>query len=212
VYLTPPALDRGFTRFFEPERVVSELVPVSHDFLKTLVNAQEALLDATALRLLAEQQELKNSDPVTVARNFDTGDLVLLSYPTAPPSKLHARVAGPFRVLKIEGNLVTCGDITGSRELQRDISMIIPFRFPSSMQQSDLLAVAAGDLGESVVSEIVAHRGDVKKKSTLEFQVRWEDGDLTWESYDKVKQLQELDQYVDRCKDVKLFRAMGKRK
>jgi hypothetical protein len=159
--------------------------------------------------LLAEQQELKNSDPVTAARNFDTGDLVLLSYPTAPPSKLHAR---PFRVLKIEGNLVTCSDITGSRELQRDISMIIPFRFPSSMQQSDLLAVAAGDLGESVVSELVAHRGDVKKKSTLEFQVRWEDGDLTWESYDKVKQLQELDQYVDRCKDVKLFRVMGKRK
>jgi len=212
VYLTPPALDRGFTRFFEPERVVSELVPVSHDFLKTLVTTQEALLDATALRLLAEQQELKKKDPVTVGRNFDTGDLVLLSYPTAKPSKLHARVAGPFRVLKIEGNLVTCTDITGSRELQRDISMIIPFRFPSSMQDSDLLAVAAGDLGESVVAEIVAHRGDVKKKSTLEFQVRWEDGDLTWESYDKVKQLQELDQYIDRCKDVKLFRAMGKRK
>jgi hypothetical protein len=47
VNLTPPALDRGFTRFFEHERVTSEFVPVTHDFLKKMVVAQEALLDET---------------------------------------------------------------------------------------------------------------------------------------------------------------------
>ena len=211
VYLTPPSLDRGFTRFFEPERVTSELVPVTNDFLQRLVSVQEALLDATALKLLEEQQALKKLDPVGVGPNFEVDDLVLLSYPTAPPSKLHARLAGPFRVVRIENNLVTLRDITGSRELQRDISMVIPFRYRSEMKDVDLIAVAAGDLGESVVAEILDHRGDLKKKSSLEFQVRWADGDLTWEGYDKVKHLTELDEYVDRKNDVKLTRAMGKR-
>jgi hypothetical protein len=212
VYLTPPALDRGFTRFFEPERVTSELVPVTHDFLKKLVAAQEALLDETALKLLQEQQELKKLDTVAVGPNFEVDDLVLLSYPTAPPSKLHARLAGPFRVLRIDKNLVTLSDITGSRELERDISMIIPFRYRSEMKDVDLIAVAAGDLGESVVAEILDHRGDLKQKALLEFQVRWADGDLTWESYDRVKNLLELDDYVNRRNDAKLFRVMGKHK
>jgi hypothetical protein len=136
-----------------------------HDFLKKLVAAQEALLDETALKLLQEQQELKKLDTVAVGPNFEVDDLVLLSYPTAPPSKLHARLAGPFRVLRIDKNLVTLSDITGSRELERDISMIIPFRYRCELKDVDFIAIAAGDLGESVVAEIFEHRGDLKQKT-----------------------------------------------
>ncbi len=90
--------------------------------------------------------------------------------------------------------------------------MIIPFRYRSEMKDADLIAIAAGDLGESVVAEILEHRGDMKQKALLEFQVRWADGDVTWESYDKVKHLKELDDYVVRRNDAKLLRAIGKRK
>ena len=74
-----------------------------------------------------------------------------------------------------------------------------------------LIAVAAGDLGESVVAEILDYRGDLKKKSSLKFQIRCADGNLAWEGYDKVKHLKELDEYMDRKNDVKLTRALGKR-
>ena len=140
------------------------MIPITSDFMAKLVVAQEALLDETALTLLEEQNDIKHREPVALDLNFEVGDLVLLSYPTAPPSKLHARVAGPFRVLRLEGNLVTLGDITGSRELQRDISMIIPFRYQEDMKDSELITVAAADLGESVVESIVAFRGNPKKK------------------------------------------------
>ena len=180
--------------------------------MSMLVTAQEALLDEAALTLLEEQNELKHKEPIALGRNFEVDDLVLLSYPTAPPSKLHARVAGPFRVKNIDRNLVTLADITGSRELQRDISMIIPFRYRDDLKDLDLVAIAAGDLGESVVIDIVAYRGNLKNKKELEFQVQWEDGDLTWEEYEKVKHLETLDDFVTRTNDPKLFRAIGKKK
>ena len=207
MYLTPPALDRGFTRFFEPERVVSEMIPITSDFMAKLVVAQEALLDETALTLLEEQNDIKHREPVALDLNFEVGDLVLLSYPTAPPSKLHARVAGPFRVLRLEGNLVTLGDITGSRELQRDISMIIPFRYREDMKDSELITVAAADLVESVVESIVAFRGNPKKKKELEFQVLWKDFDLTWEPYEKVRHLRCLDDFVVTTNNQHLLRT-----
>ena len=152
MYLVPPTVGKGFEGVFEPQRVVSELLPVSTEFMKMLVAAHEAMLDQASLIILEHQN---NSVGQAVAeRNFQVGDLVLLSYPTAPPSKLHARVAGPFRVTEINRNLVTVQDITGSRVLQRDISMVVPFRTPSGMSESQLVEVAASDLGESVVVSI----------------------------------------------------------
>jgi hypothetical protein len=50
--------------------------------------------------------------------------------------------------------LGTLGDITGSRELQRDISMIIPFRYREDMKDSELITVVAADLGKSAVESI----------------------------------------------------------
>jgi hypothetical protein len=208
VYLVPPAVERGFEGVFEPTRVVSELLPVTTKFMKVLVTAHERLLDQASLLLLEAQGKLVK--PNTEERNFRVGDLVLLTYPTAPPSKLHARIAGPFRVNKIERNLVTVQDITGTRVLQRDISVVVPFRVPAGTTETSLIEVAASDLGESVVTSISGDRGNPAKKDSLEFRVQWEDGETTWEPYSAVRNLSVLNDYLTQSAHAKLRRLAAK--
>jgi hypothetical protein len=210
VYLVPPAVERGFEGVFEPSRMVSELLPVSSEFMKVLVMAHERLLDQASLLLLERQNLLVG--PELKERNFQVGDLVLVSYPTTPPSKLHARIAGPFRVTAIDRNLVTIQDITGTRVLQRDISMIVPFRVPAGATEAQLVNVAASDLGESVVSSIIGVRGNPLKKPSLEFQVQWEDGEVSWEPYLSVRNLSVLDDFLAKSTDAKLRRLATKGK
>jgi hypothetical protein len=150
--------------------MVSELLPVSTEFMEMLVAAHEAMIDQASLMIMRHQNNA--ADQVVSERNFQVGDLVLLSYPTAPPSKLHARVAGPFRVTVINRNLVTVQDITAG--------MVIPFRTPNGVTESQLVEVAASDLGESVVVSISGVRGNSSKKQLLEFEVHWEDGEVSW--------------------------------
>ena len=42
------------------------------------------------------------------------------------------------------------------------------------------MTIAAQDLGETVVLDILNHRGDPRKRTTLEFQVQWSDQDVSW--------------------------------
>ena len=60
--------------------------------------------------------------------------------------------------------MATLADITGSREIHRDISIIIIFGYRDDLTDSDSIAIAAGDLGESLVAETVDLRGSPKKK------------------------------------------------
>jgi len=210
MYLVPPAVERGFEGVFEPQRVVSELLPVSSAFMKMLVAAHEAMLDQASLMVLEHHNDGKGK--IMSERNFQVGDLVLLPYPTAPPSKLHARVAGPFRVVEINRNLVTVQDITGSRTLQRDISMVVPFRTSADTTEKELLEIAASDLGESVVTSISGVRGNSAKKQTLEFEIHWEDGEVSWEPYSAVSKLELLDEFLAKSADKKLRQMVSKPK
>ncbi len=41
--------------------------------------------------------------------------------------------------------------------------------------------MVGADLGEAQVDAVLAHRGDARKRGTLEFQVQWLDGNVTWQ-------------------------------
>ncbi len=69
-----------------------------------------------------------------------------------------------------------------------DISRLKPlFLAPGQ----DVKAVAAAGLGEALVDSILAHRGNGRKRESLEFQV-----DVTWETWEKVKKLSAVDNYI----------------
>ena len=96
--------------------------------------------------------------------------------------------------------------------LKRDVGSLIPFCKPKDLQEQDLVAIAAQDLGETVVLDILSHRGDSKKRSTLEFQVQWSDHDVSWESWDTVKKLELPDGYIRSTSDANLKKLLPKAK
>ena len=74
-----------------------------------------------------------------------------------------------------------------------DVSRLKPFIVAPGV---DVKAVAAADLGEALVDSILAHKGNGRKRESLEFQVQWSDGDVTWEPWEKVKKLSAVDDYI----------------
>ena len=206
VYLVPQSGDRGL---FDPFRPVNETVPVSTEFMTQLRRAYERMLDATSRNILAEQRKLERVRAGALTKPVAAGDLVLIRYPVRPPSKLHERVAGPFQVVQRKGNLVFAKDLTSERVLERDAEMVIPFLQPYPMSQEELMKVAGRDLNEVGVTAITGHRGPVKKYTTMEFQVAWDDGETTWEPWKVVKKLEALDQYI---KDHPQLKALAGRK
>ena len=93
VYVQALDLDRGL---FEPFRDHSALSPASLPYLHALQDAQESLLDITAKHMADHQRRLLGKAGPIVPTEFPTGTYVLFEYLTRPPSKLHARAAGPF--------------------------------------------------------------------------------------------------------------------
>ena len=98
---------------------------------------------------------------------YAPGDYVLLSYLVRPPSKLHARWAGPYEVTAREANNLSLRDLTGGPDLDVDVSRVKRFLQDGTVEPK---ALAAADLGESEVAKILGHRGSTRKRSELEFQ------------------------------------------
>jgi hypothetical protein len=112
-------------------------------------------------------------------------------------------------VVQRKGNLIFAKDLTSERVLERDAEMVIPFLQPYPMSQEELRKVAARDMNEVGVTALINHRGTAKKRATMEFQVQWDDGEITWESWDVVKKLEALDKYI---KDHPQLKALAGRK
>ena len=84
-------------------------------------------------------------------------------------------------------------DLTGGPNQEVDVSRLKPFLVEDGV---DPKALAAADLGETEVAEVVAHRGSPRKRAEMEFKVRWTDGDVTWEPWEKVRRLAQLEEYL----------------
>ena len=190
MHWAPTDLNRGiFAPFSEPEFIP----PLRTDYVNSLYNAYERLLDETALFVIAEQERLGSADENLERTVYEPGSYVLMSYKVRPPSKLNMRWAGPYEVVGMEANDVSLKDLTGGPDQTVDISRLKPFIVDDGV---DPKAVAAADLGETEVSEILAHRGSPRKRAEMEFQVRWSDDDVTWEPWERVRRLSQLDDYL----------------
>ena len=114
-----------------------------------------------------------------------------------PPSKLHCRWEGHFEVVSRKRNNV----IIRYARHEYDVSRLRHFLVAPSV---DVAALAAADMGEVAVAEVLDHRGNARKRSDLGFQVRWSDGDVTWENWEDVKRVAEVDEYIHAHPEAKL--------
>ena len=190
IHWSPTNLDRGLFAPFDDPKVVP---PLSNDYVRQLQVAYERLLDETSSHILAEQERLQKDHSDKVPTDFAVGSFVLMDYVTRPPSKLSARWAGPFRVVSRKANRVELEDLTGGKSRKVDVSRLKPFLVGPGV---DPPRVAAADLGEVQVDAVLAHKGNPRKRGSLEFQVQWSDGDVTWQKWDSVKKLAAVDEYI----------------
>ena len=118
-----------------------------------------------------------------------------------PPSKSADRLMGPFQVVSTERNNVTVKDLTADNYHTYDISRLRHFIVAPGIDPRD---IAAADLAEEVVRKILKHKGNPKQRKTLQFEVEWEpDGDITWESWETMRKLDILDDYLVKHKPLR---------
>ena len=197
IHWAPTNLDRGiFAPFDEPFAVP----PLNSKYVARLHEVYESLLDSTSLYILERQQKSLDDANMTEPTVFSPGDFVLVSYLTRPPSKLNARWAGPFQIHSVDGNDISLKDLTGGKGKVVDVSRVKYFHVAEGV---DARAVAAADLGESEVLKILSHKGNARSRKGLKFEVEWSDGDITWEPWENVKKLAQLDEYIKNTPSLK---------
>ena len=201
VYAMPPDMDRGIFEPFGSEKLLNYVAATIP--MQRIREAYEHILDATSWYIYNEQKKIlaKRGLDKRELTSYPIGSYVLVSYPARAPSKLADRWNGPFRVISKVKNTYTLSDLTSDKLYTRDISRLKQFVVEVD---TDPVEVAARDMSEMTVRNILSHKGHPKRRTTLEFEVEWEpDGDITWELWETMRKTEALNEYVAKFKQLK---------
>ena len=193
-------LDRGiFTPKLERTK---DTIPVS-DYVRNLMNLQDNLLKIARDNLItADLIHMKENDKWRA--EYEDNSYVLVRYDTGPPTRVHTLWRGPLKVIRSEAQHYTLYDLIVKKEKIVHVSSLKPFIFdPDRVNPQD---IARRDYGEYFVEEIIAHRGNVKRATQVEFKVKWlgyEEEDNTWEPYKFLRLVPKLHEYLRGVQGVK---------
>jgi hypothetical protein len=184
------------TGIFLPKGVVNTKSQPLSKYMANLLTIQGALTKYA-------QDELRKADEAHIASvpaartEFPIGSHVLLAYPNEPPTRLHPRKRGPFQVVNFHNNDYTLRDLVSNKELTVNITRLSPFLYDPLYVDPRLVALK--DQEEFQIEAILAHRGNLNRKSTLEFRVRWAGYDElsdTWEPWKYLRSTEQLHKYL----------------
>ena len=188
-------LDRGL--FFQQDNDPLK-IPTTTPSVKQYI---DALMAQQVLVLRIAQETQMKKDSLTLANaatkgnktEFPINSFVLLRYPAGlgdshrPPSKLHTRWQGPFKVSSFKGDEYVLQNLVTLRESRHHVQELAPFKWNANMVNPK--EVALRDRDNFVVHQILSHTGDLKRLSTLRFKVRWEGYDAADDTYEPWKAL-----------------------
>jgi Chromo (CHRromatin Organisation MOdifier) domain len=103
---------------------------------------------------------------------------------------------GPMKVISNLLSEYVLLDLVTKKEKNIHVKRIKQFHFSPT---ADPLDIARRDYLEFFVEEILAHRGNVKKVSTLQFFVKWQgypDSSNSWESWANLRLVTPLHEYL----------------
>ena len=186
-------LDRGI---FLPPKESKGLTQALSKQMAELLKVQNDLIKYAGSNLMESDEAHVASAPLN-RTTFAVDSYVLLEYPDNPPSRLHARKRGPYQVVKFHGNDYTLRDLVTHKELTVNITRLIPFEYDPLY--TDPRQVAMAEQEEFEIESILAHRGNLNQKSSLEFRVRWLNYDEsydTWEPWSSLRDTEQLHQYL----------------
>jgi hypothetical protein len=164
-------LDGHFLTPSQPQSTDVHISSWSSDMIAT----QDKLISISQLR-----QRKKDEKHLSVQKSHVTKFLpntfVLVQYPQSAmgniaPSKLHTHWKGPMRVISNKGSEYKLHDLVKDKDITVHISRLKSFEHDSL--RHDPLAIAAKDYEEEPVEAILAHNGNPKRKTSMDFLVRW---------------------------------------
>ena len=180
-------LDRGI--FISKKELPASQQPLSQP-MANLLQVQSELLKLAKANIQSADDAHFASAPAA-RTEFPINSYVLLEYPDSPPSRLHAKKRGPYQVIKFHKNDYTLRDLISHKELTVNITRLTPFVYDPLY--TDPRKVAMAEQEEFDIDFILAHRGNLNLKSTLEFKVRWLDHDESHDSWEPWSALRDTD-------------------
>ena len=128
---------------------------------------------------------------------FPINSYVLLDPPQGHRKKLQTQKKGPFQVINIVGSKYVLHDLLTGKNFETQISNLSPFNHDNI--RTDPTDIAMHDEQEFLIDQILAHRGDRSRRSTMEFKVRWlgfGDSFDSWEPYASLRDTARLSEYL----------------
>jgi transposase InsO family protein len=122
---------------------------------------------------------------------------VLWDHPADNRSKIHLRYQGPFQVVERNQDAYKIQDLVSGKVFETHVTNLRPFNRDSARIQPE--EVAQRNSQEFVIEQILEHQGNVSRRTSLQFKVRWlgygpeED---TWEPYESLRDTEQLHDYL----------------
>ena len=188
-------LDRGI--FLPvPERNV-EISRLSKH-MSHLLQIQDNLLKASAKELLRTDLLHMTNSEQHVHKDYPCESYVLVHYRTGlPPTRLHTFWHGPLRVVKGSNSRYTLSDLITGKEKDYHVSDMKPFIFDPEVV--DPVDIARRDRMEFFIEKILDHRGNLSRKTEIQFLVKWfgyDEQSDSWEPYANLRDSAQLHTYL----------------
>jgi hypothetical protein len=170
---------------------------MSYLILKRLLNTQADLIKiAQENQTLADNQHMAKAKPQRT--EFPIGNYVLLDHPGGRPEKMKTQLRGPYRVVKNDKSSYTIENLVDHKHLTVHITNLRPYYFDPDVINPAI--IAQHDEHEFVVEKVLAHRGDKKLRSNMEFLIKWKGFDdekhNSWEPWSGVRKTKKLHEYL----------------
>lgn len=184
------------TYFKMPESLSPE--EETHTFVK-LLDENLKILNETSKAYQTELVINRTKDtPAELQNKYQTGDYVLwLATDGSKPreSKLTPRFKGPYEVIKHYKNDVTCRHVNLGIVEVLDAARLK--RFFGTKEEA--IKTAMIDQNQYLIEAIINYRGNVDKRTSLEFLVKFADGTIVWKTFNK--DLTDTIQFEDFCRE-----------
>ena len=191
----------------ETDGVLLQDIPISASREPLSQWSSEMLSTQKKLVAIAQKRQKEKDDAHIANSNksitqYATNSFVLVSYPNTPmgqkpPTKLHTFWKGPMRVISNAGAEYKVHDIVRNHTISVHVSRLKTFEHDTA--RVDPLQIAAKDNEEDEVDSILDHVGDPKRKSSMDFLVKWtgyDDSENLWLPWSELRLNPKLHAYL----------------
>jgi transposase InsO family protein len=159
------------------------------------------------LLVVAQESQLQSDQHKVVENDADITDYPINSYvlytpPMGRGNKLLPRHRGPYQVRGRKQSIYIIEDLILGKQIKTHVHNLRPFLF--NPQRVNPQEVAQQNEQEFMVRDIVAHRGDHHRRSSMQFLVRWTGYDASSDSWEPYKALMHVDKLHEYLREHKM--------